>query len=186
MSSAPAAGTRISVRCRRFTVAAGENKSVAQKLGIKMFASKGKVEIQAQGDEMTLDALKDIRISSSEGKLVISAKQEIILTSGGLYPHCGWRCGVCGPGQNHPAGAVWQKFGGQSMSQAAQSWESTEFAITPEVRRLSDDSPVAGLKLGLAGGDGTQQKLATPLQGPLRCRIISISILLMPAIWMHN
>ncbi|GKW01191.1 DUF2345 domain-containing protein [Pectobacterium odoriferum] len=34
---------------------------------------------------MTLDALKDIRISSSEGKLVISAKQEIILTSGGGY-----------------------------------------------------------------------------------------------------
>ena len=69
---------------QRFTVAAGERISLfAQKLGIKMFASKGKVEIQAQGDEMTLDALKDIRISSSEGKLVISAKQEIILTSGG-------------------------------------------------------------------------------------------------------
>jgi type VI secretion system secreted protein VgrG len=98
---------------QRFTVAAGERISLfAQKLGIKMFASKGKVEIQAQGDEMTLDALKDIRISSSEGKLVISAKQEIILTRGRLYPHCGWRCGVCGPGQNHPAGGgvaeVWR------------------------------------------------------------------------------
>lgn len=71
---------------KRFTVAAGERVSLfAQKLGIKMFAGKGKVEIQAQGDEMTLDALKDIRISSSEGKLIISAKQEIILTSGGGY-----------------------------------------------------------------------------------------------------
>ncbi|WP_171855155.1 type VI secretion system Vgr family protein, partial [Enterobacter hormaechei] len=45
---------------KRFTVAAGERVSLfAQKLGIKMFAGKGKVEIQAQGDEMTLDALKD-------------------------------------------------------------------------------------------------------------------------------
>ncbi|MGR2801230.1 DUF2345 domain-containing protein, partial [Enterobacter hormaechei] len=71
---------------KRFTVAAGERVSLfAQKLGIKMFAGKGKVEIQAQGDEMTLDALKDIRISSSEGKLIISAKQEIVLTSGGGY-----------------------------------------------------------------------------------------------------
>jgi hypothetical protein len=51
--------------------------------------------------------------------------------------------------------AVRQKFGGQSMSQAAQSWENTDFVITPEFRRLSDDSPAAGLKLGLAGGDGT-------------------------------
>ena len=41
------------------------------------------------------------------------------------------------------------------MSQAAQSWENTDFVITPEFRRLSDDSPAAGLKLGLPGGDGT-------------------------------
>ncbi|HDJ8694756.1 TPA: type VI secretion system tip protein VgrG, partial [Escherichia coli] len=50
---------------KKFTVAAGETVSLfAQKLGIKIFAGKGKVEIQAQGDEMLLDALKDIRISS--------------------------------------------------------------------------------------------------------------------------
>lgn len=71
---------------KKLTVAAGERIGLyAQKLGIKLFASKGKVEIQAQGDEMTLDALKDIRVSSSEGKIIISAKQEIILTSGGGY-----------------------------------------------------------------------------------------------------
>lgn len=63
---------------KKLTVAAGERIGLyAQKLGIKLFASKGKVEIQAQGDEMTLDALKDIRVSSSEGKIIISAKKEI-------------------------------------------------------------------------------------------------------------
>lgn len=37
---------------KKFTVAAGETVSLfAQKLGIKIFAGKGKVEIQAQGDE---------------------------------------------------------------------------------------------------------------------------------------
>ncbi|WP_159175163.1 DUF2345 domain-containing protein, partial [Klebsiella pneumoniae] len=37
---------------KKFTVAAGEAVSLfAQKLGIKIFASKGKVEIQAQSDE---------------------------------------------------------------------------------------------------------------------------------------
>lgn len=152
---------------KRFTVAAGERVSLfAQKLGIKMFASQGKVEIQAQGDEMTLDALKDIRISSSEGKLVISAKQEIILTSGGGYIRIADGTVECAaPDKIIQRAAVWQKFGGQSMSQAMQSWESTDFAITPEVRRLSDDSPVAGLKLGLTGGDGTQQSLATSASG---------------------
>ncbi len=75
---------------KKFTVAAGETVSLfAQKLGIKIFAGKGKVEIQAQGDEMLLDALKDIRISSSEGRILISAKNEIILTSGGGYIRIG-------------------------------------------------------------------------------------------------
>ncbi|WP_312631531.1 type VI secretion system Vgr family protein [Pantoea piersonii] len=152
---------------KRFTVAAGERVSLyAQRLGIKMFAGKGKVEIQAQGDEMTLDALKDIRISSSEGKLIISAKQEIILTSGGGYIRIADGTVECAaPDKIIERGAVWQKFGGQSISQAMQSWENADFAITPEVRRLSDDSPVAGLTLGLTGGDGTQQSLATSASG---------------------
>ncbi|HII4352102.1 TPA: type VI secretion system Vgr family protein [Enterobacter cloacae] len=152
---------------KRFTVAAGERVSLyAQKLGIKMFAGKGKVEIQAQGDEMTLDALKDIRISSSEGKLIISAKQEIVLTSGGGYIRIADGTVECAaPDKIIERGAVWQKFGGQSISQAMQSWENAKFAITPEVRRLSDDSPVAGLTLGLTGGDGTQQSLATSASG---------------------
>lgn len=152
---------------KRFTVAAGERVSLfAQKLGIKIFASKGKVEIQAQGDEMTLDALKDIRISSSEGKLVISAKQEIILTSGGGYIRIADGVVECAaPDKIIQRAAVWQKFGGQSMSQAIQIWENTDFAITPEVKRLSDDSPVAGLTLGLTGGDGTQQSLLTSASG---------------------
>ncbi|KGA27467.1 hypothetical protein KS43_22515, partial [Pectobacterium odoriferum] len=61
--------------------------------------------------------------------------------------------------------AVWQKFGGQSMSQAAQSWESVDFAVTPKVLRISDNSPVVGQKLGLTGGDGLQQKVATSASG---------------------
>ncbi|WP_312559572.1 type VI secretion system Vgr family protein [Atlantibacter hermannii] len=152
---------------KRFTVAAGERVSVfARKLGIKIFAGKGKVEIQAQGDEMTLDALKDIRISSSEGKLIISAKQEIILTSGGGYIRIADGVVECAaPDKIIQRAAVWQKFGGQSLSQAAQSWESADFAVTPEVRRLSDDSPVAGLTLGLSGRDSTQQSLATSASG---------------------
>ena len=152
---------------KRFTVAAGERVSLfAEKLGIKIFASKGKVEIQAQGDEMTLDALKDIRISSSEGRLVISAKQEIILTSGGGYIRIADGTVECAaPDKIIQRAAVWQKFGGQSMSQAAQSWESADFAVTPEVLRLSDNSPVAGLTLGLKNGDGTQKSLVTSASG---------------------
>ncbi|MBU4682632.1 type VI secretion system tip protein VgrG [Cedecea davisae] len=152
---------------KRFTVAAGERVSLfAHKLGIKIFASKGKVEIQAQGDEMTLDALKDIRISSSEGKLVISAKQEIIITSGGGYIRIADGTVECAaPDKIIQRAAVWQKFGGQSMSQAAQSWDSSEFEMGPEVRWPYSDKPVAGQKISLTHNDGTAQELMTSASG---------------------
>ncbi|MFC0574656.1 type VI secretion system Vgr family protein [Paraburkholderia solisilvae] len=71
---------------RKFTVAAGEAVSLfAQKLGIKLFAGKGKVEIQAQGDEMALAALKDITITSTNGKLILTAKDEVWIGAGGSY-----------------------------------------------------------------------------------------------------
>ena len=152
---------------KRFTVAAGERISLfAQKLGIKIFASKGKVEIQAQGDEMTLDALKDIRISSSEGKLVISAKQEIILTSGGGYIRIAEGTVECAaPDKIIQRAAVWQKFGGQSLNVAAQSWESSEFEMGPEVRWPYSDKPVVGQKISLTHSDGTVQELMTSASG---------------------
>lgn len=152
---------------KRFTVAAGERVSLfAQKLGIKMFAGKGKVEIQAQGDEMTLDALKDIRISSSEGKLIISAKQEIVLTSGGGYIRIADGTVECAaPDKIIERGAVWQKFGGQSFSQAVQKWESSEFEMGPEVLWPYSETPVAGQKISLTHSDGTVQELMTSASG---------------------
>ncbi len=152
---------------KRFTVAAGERVSLfAQKLGIKMFAGKGKVEIQAQGDEMTLDALKDIRISSSEGKLIISAKQEIILTSGGGYIRIADGTVECAaPDKIIERGAVWQKFGGQSFSQAVQKWESSAFEMGPEVLWPYSETPVAGQKISLTHSDGTVQELNTSADG---------------------
>ncbi|TCB86948.1 type VI secretion system tip protein VgrG [Enterobacter quasihormaechei] len=152
---------------KRFTVAAGERVSLyAQKLGIKMFAGKGKVEIQAQGDEMTLDALKDIRISSSEGKLIISAKQEIVLTSGGGYIRIADGTVECAaPDKIIERGAVWQKFGGQSFSQAVQKWESSAFEMGPEVLWPYSETPVAGQKISLTHSDGTMQELKTSADG---------------------
>ncbi|WP_448885140.1 type VI secretion system Vgr family protein [Citrobacter telavivensis] len=152
---------------KKFTVAAGETISLfAQKLGIKMFASKGKVEIQAQSDEMTLDALKDIRISSSEGKLVISAKQEIILTSGGGYIRIAEGTVECAaPDKIIQRAAVWQKFGGQSMSQAAQNWERANFSYTPKAIHSYDGSALPAQKLAIQAEDAASQTVSTSTDG---------------------
>jgi type VI secretion system secreted protein VgrG len=71
---------------KRFTVAAGEAVSLfAAKLGIKFIAAKGKVDVQAQSDALDLTALKDITITSTAERLVISAKQEVWIGAGGSY-----------------------------------------------------------------------------------------------------
>ncbi|MCB3582420.1 type VI secretion system tip protein VgrG [Klebsiella pneumoniae] len=154
---------------KKFTVAAGEAVSLfAQKLGIKIFASKGKVEIQAQSDEMLLDACKDLHISSSDGKILISAKNEIILTSGGGYIRIGGGTVECAaPDKIIERGAVWQKFSGQSISQAMQEWDSTDFAITPEILWKQTGKPAKNQKVRVTRGDGTTVEMTTDDQGKL-------------------
>ncbi|ALM53979.1 type VI secretion system Vgr family protein [Halomonas huangheensis] len=56
-----------------------------QRAGIKLFAAQGKVEVQAQSDNMELTAEKDVKITSTEQKIRIEAAEEILLTSGGGY-----------------------------------------------------------------------------------------------------
>ena len=51
-----------------------------------MQANQGKVEVQAQNDELQLNALKDATLTSSAGKITIAAKEEILITcKGGVY-----------------------------------------------------------------------------------------------------
>ncbi|WP_257962852.1 DUF2345 domain-containing protein [Neisseria sicca] len=57
----------------------------AQSSSIKMQANQGKVEVQAQNDELQLNALKDATLTSSAGKITIAAKEEILITCKGAY-----------------------------------------------------------------------------------------------------
>ncbi|MEX3985203.1 type VI secretion system Vgr family protein [Paraburkholderia sp. EG287A] len=71
---------------KRFTVAAGELVSIfARKLGLKLYAARGKVEVQAQSDEMHLTSDKDMWMTSANGRVTIEAKSELLLKCGGSY-----------------------------------------------------------------------------------------------------
>ncbi|QIU89836.1 type VI secretion system Vgr family protein [Yokenella regensburgei] len=72
---------------KRLTVAAGEAISLfAQKMGMKIFAARGMMDIQAQTDALRLQSEKNMNINSVNGEIVINAGQGIILTSkGGAY-----------------------------------------------------------------------------------------------------
>jgi type VI secretion system secreted protein VgrG len=71
---------------RNVAIAAGEVLSLfAYRLGIKLFAARGKVQIQAQSDEINVASEKDTTITSSNGRVVIEAKTELLLKCGGSY-----------------------------------------------------------------------------------------------------
>ncbi|WP_233866527.1 type VI secretion system Vgr family protein [Paraburkholderia adhaesiva] len=87
----------------------------AYQLGIRFFAAKGRVEIQAQSDEMALAALKDITISSTDGRIVINAEKEVWIGAGGSYIQINGSGIINGtPGAILEKCATWSKQGAVS------------------------------------------------------------------------
>ncbi|MER5081738.1 type VI secretion system Vgr family protein [Providencia stuartii] len=69
---------------RRLTMAAKKGISIfAHELGAKIVAAFGKVEIEAQDDEMALTAQKAINITSNEDEITITANKKITVQCNG-------------------------------------------------------------------------------------------------------
>ncbi|MFC4706527.1 DUF2345 domain-containing protein, partial [Paraburkholderia caffeinitolerans] len=81
------AGRDVSVSSGRsfFASVRGAISMFAYQLGLKLIAAKGKVVIQAQSDQMELDALKDLLVRSTDGKIIINAAKEVWIGAGGSY-----------------------------------------------------------------------------------------------------
>lgn len=78
------AGDSINISTQKSLIAHAQNKLslFAAQQGARLYAGKGKVEIQAQGDGADLIARKGIQIISTEDKIAISASKEIVITAG--------------------------------------------------------------------------------------------------------
>ncbi|WP_416052951.1 type VI secretion system Vgr family protein [Cupriavidus basilensis] len=79
------AGRHVDVSAvKRFTLAAGDLISLcAHKFGLKIFAAKGKVEIQAQSDAMDLFADKQLRVASASADVLVTGRTKTVMASGG-------------------------------------------------------------------------------------------------------
>ncbi|MCU4531070.1 type VI secretion system Vgr family protein [Acinetobacter sp. P1(2023)] len=79
------AGDSINLSTQKNLIAHAQNKIslFAAQEGARLYAGKGKVEIQAQGDGADLIARQAVQIISSEDKIEATAAKEIVLTAGG-------------------------------------------------------------------------------------------------------
>ncbi|WP_180157980.1 DUF2345 domain-containing protein, partial [Acinetobacter sp. YH12045] len=79
------AGDSINLSSQKSLIAHAQSKIslFAAQEGLRAYAGKGKVEIQAQGDGADLIARKGIQIISTEDKVEIKASKKIVLVAGG-------------------------------------------------------------------------------------------------------
>jgi type VI secretion system secreted protein VgrG len=90
---------------------------VKDKVALKIIAAKGKIQLQAQSDDIEITADKNVKITACKEKAEITAGNELLLTSGGGYIrlkdgnieiHC--------PGEISIKGASHEMSGGTSTS----------------------------------------------------------------------
>src|ERR1700712_79550 len=152
---------------KRFTVAAGEAISLyAQRLGMKIFAAKGKVEIQAQSDEMRLLADQNMTITSVNGRVTIEAKEELLLKCGGSYfrmSSTGIEDGTRGDRQFKSAS--FSRQGPSSLGESMNTWKHAKFDEQFALKWPVDNKPVANRAFSIIREDGRVIKGVTDSAG---------------------
>ncbi|WP_211450955.1 type VI secretion system Vgr family protein [Collimonas antrihumi] len=142
---------------KKFTVSAGEAVSLfAQKLGMKLFAGKGKVEIQAQSDDMSLLSNKNMTITSVNGRVTIEAKEELLLKCGGSY----FRMSATGiedgtRGDRVVKSASFRRQGPSSLAETMNSWKHAPLDEEFTMAWPHDSSPVRNRTFSIVRDDGS-------------------------------
>lgn len=152
---------------KRFTVAAGEMVSLfAQKLGLKLIAARGKVEVQAQSDEMHLTSDKDMRITSANGRVVVEAKSELLLKCGGSYLRLSQNGIEDGTqGGRTVKSASFSRQGPSSLGESMNTWDHANLDEQFTLRLPFCGSPVANRKFSIIRDDGSVIRGMTDADG---------------------
>ncbi|WP_412021445.1 type VI secretion system Vgr family protein [Burkholderia cepacia] len=98
----------------------------AQNLGIKIFAAKGPVDIQAQSGTASLVALQDVKIESADGRLILTAAKEVWIGAGGSYISI--KGGLI---ENATTGQILEKCGNWDKSSGASGTVRDPLQATP-------------------------------------------------------
>ncbi|WP_216605639.1 type VI secretion system Vgr family protein [Acinetobacter indicus] len=144
--------------------------------GVRLYAGKGKIEIQAQGDGADLIARKGVQIISTEANVDITSAKEIVLTAGGsqlkinasgIFPTTGGKFEVKA-GQH-------QFVNGKNVS--AKFPALPIFKLLPnkvELKYIYDDlKPVAQAPFKLIFADGSSQEGVLDAEGYAKVTIPS-------------
>ncbi|MFQ3790409.1 DUF2345 domain-containing protein, partial [Halomonas sp. A29] len=137
-----------------------------QNAGIKLFAARGKVEVQAQSDAMELTAEKDVTITATKGKVHLNAANGVLLASGGGYIRIkGGDIEIHGPGKIDVKGAQHAFAGPTSMSPPLPNLPVTEPTNLDLHHTYGNGEPVPGAAYRATFADGSTRTGVLDAQG---------------------
>jgi uncharacterized protein (DUF2345 family) len=129
---------------------------------MKFIAAKGAWVAQAQSGPMSLAALGDVTVSSTDGKVIITAAKEVWIGAGGSYIQINGSGIVNGsPGPILEKGASWDVPGPDSQVIRVPMISMTEPTTLQHLYR--DDEAVHGAKFEIEYDDG--KKFSGALNG---------------------
>lgn len=151
------------------TVAASKAVSLfAQGAGMQLFAGQGKVDVQAQGDALNVQALKDVTITSNSGSVTVNASKDLTLLCNGAYIKIsGGNIELGCPGNILLKAANVQKMGAANLNLSPQELPKGfkgGFAITNQ--ETGEVMPYTLYKVTTAEGDvysGTTDKFGNTM-----------------------
>ncbi len=161
------AGDSINLTTQKNLIAQASQKIslFAAQGGIKQVAGKGKVEIQAQGDGADLIARNALQVTSTEGRIEITAKKKIVILAGGsqleingggVFPTTGGKFEVKA-GQH-------LFMGGSSVEVAERKFNSSPCYLTYQVTD-STGQPLKNKNYVMYLADGTIKRGRTNAKG---------------------
>ncbi|HHH6083770.1 TPA: type VI secretion system Vgr family protein [Escherichia coli] len=150
-------------------IGVGQALSVfVRKAGIRLFANKGAISVQAQNDLMELLAQKSIVITSTEDEIKITAKKKITLNGGGSYIRldaCGIEAGT--PGEYNVKAGYYGRKPKAKLTPELMAFPVIESGEFNAKFLFTDDDglPYANTKYIACFSDGTQKEGITDENG---------------------
>ncbi|MGH8780361.1 type VI secretion system tip protein TssI/VgrG [Paraburkholderia sp.] len=126
-----------------------------QNAGMKLFAAKGKIQIQAQSDNIELTAQKSVTLQSATEKIEVAADQSILLTSGGGYIRiAGGNIEIHAPGKVDVKGAQHAFSGPASMGYPLPSPRSDQPGQLELLHKYANGEPFKGAPFSVLDANG--------------------------------
>ena len=171
------AGEQINVVSGQSTfIATGKSlvASIAEKIslfvqnaGMKVFAAKGKIEIQAHSGNIELTAQKTLSLVSATDSIEAAAKQEIFLTAGGAYIRISdGNIEMHAPGLISIKGTQHSFSGPTSLARQMNTWPATRFEKMVTVH-LHNGTPARNRRFELIREDGSIMRGTTNSAGEI-------------------